>query len=279
MRRGFTVRLAGLAIAAMTMSASTSISAFGRARPRPQAPNGASAIALEPVVTGLSRPVYLTHAGDGSGRLFVVEKVGRIRIIQNGSLVTTPFLDISSRVESGGNEQGLLSVAFHPNYETNRRFFVYYVAKAVSGVDDGTLTIAEYQAMAGNPNLASTTEKVLLRIPHPGQQNHNGGLLKFGPDGFLYAGIGDGGGAGDPGPPRGTARTRTSFSARCCASTSTPARRTGFRRPTRLPMARTGSPRSSPTAFGIPGAGRSIDGPERSGSATSVRTRSKKSTS
>ncbi len=175
------------------------------ARPAQGAVEGGTVppVALELVKAGLERPVYLTHAGDGSGRLFVVEKFGRIRIIQNGDLLTVPFLDISSRVESGGNEQGLLSVAFHPNYATNGRFFVYYTTQAVGNVPDGTLVIAEYQVSAGDPNRASATEKVLLTIDHPAQQNHNGGLLKFGPDGFLYAGIGDGGGAGDPGPPPG----------------------------------------------------------------------------
>jgi glucose/arabinose dehydrogenase len=151
-------------------------------------------LGLQQLTVGLERPVYLTHAGDGSGRVFVVEKEGRIRVFVGGQLQGTPFLDIESRVEDSGNEQGLLSVAFHPGYEANRRFFVYYT----SSQDDDTIVIAEYRASAGNPNVADTTERVLLRVPHPSFTNHNGGLLKFGPDGYLYAGIGDGGSGGDP---------------------------------------------------------------------------------
>lgn len=147
---------------------------------------------------GLARPVYLTHAGDGSGRLFVVEKPGRIRIIANGDLLAAPFLDILGKVDSSGNEQGLLSVAFHPDFSNNRRFFVYYTSNA-----SDEIIVAEYKASAANPNVAEASERVLLRVPHPTFENHNGGLLKFGPDGYLYIGIGDGGGAGDPGPPPG----------------------------------------------------------------------------
>jgi glucose/arabinose dehydrogenase len=150
-------------------------------------------IELQQIATGFTRPVYLTHAGDGSGRLFVVEQAGIIKIVRNGQTLTTPFLDIRDRIESGG-EKGLLSVAFHPQYKENGRFFVNYTARK-----EGILktVIAEYRASPSNPDLADRTEKIILEIEQP-FANHNGGLNKFGPDGFLYIGMGDGGAAGDP---------------------------------------------------------------------------------
>lgn len=141
------------------------------------------------VVTNLQRPVDLQ--ADGSGRLFVIEKAGRIRILQDGQLQTQPFLDITDRVGSGGNEQGLLGLAFHPQYSENGRFFVNYTNKS------GDTVIARYQ-VSGDANLADPASEVkLLEIGQP-YPNHNGGVLAFGPDGFLYAGLGDGGSAGDP---------------------------------------------------------------------------------
>jgi glucose/arabinose dehydrogenase len=149
-------------------------------------------VALQKLITGLNRPVYLTHAGDGSGRLFIVEQPGRILVHQNGSLLPTPFLEISSRVSFGG-ERGLLSVAFHPKYASNGRFFINYTRS-----ENGLKTfISEFKVSKENPNVADPTEKILLTIDQP-FSNHNGGLNKFGPDGFLYIGMGDGGGAGDP---------------------------------------------------------------------------------
>ncbi len=150
-------------------------------------PTGTVQVKLERIVSGLSNPVYVTHAGDGSGRLFVVEQAGIIRIIQKGALLATPFLDIRDRVESGG-EKGLLSVAFHPKYKTNQRFFVNYTTRR--GLQLKTV-IAEYKVSAADANVADpTSERVLLEIAQP--------LVKFGPDGFLYIGMGDGGSAGDP---------------------------------------------------------------------------------
>lgn len=148
-------------------------------------------IHLSPFITGLEHPVHLTHAGDGSGRLFVVEQAGVIRIIENGKLQPTPFLDIRNRVESGG-EKGLLSVAFHPEYTTNGRLFVNYTS------DRGGLhtRIAEFRRRDRNrANPAS--EKILLTVDQP-YSNHNGGQIAFGPDGMLYIGMGDGGWANDP---------------------------------------------------------------------------------
>lgn len=141
------------------------------------------------VITGLQRPVDLR--ADGSGRLFVVEKAGRIRIIQDGQLLQNPFLDITDRVGSRGNEQGLLGLVFHPQYAQNGRFFVNYTDK------NGNTVIARFQ-VSSDPNVADTNSEVkLLGVDQP-FQNHNGGSLAFGPDGYLYAGLGDGGSAGDP---------------------------------------------------------------------------------
>jgi len=145
----------------------------------------------ETLVSGLERPVNLQSADDGSGRLFIIEKVGRIRVLQDGQLLDTPYLDITDRVGSGGNEQGLLGLAYHPNYEVNGLFFVNYTDK------NGNTVIARYR-VTGDPNVADPNgEIVLLRVTQP-FQNHNGGVLTFGPDGYLYAGLGDGGSAGDP---------------------------------------------------------------------------------
>jgi len=133
-------------------------------------------IRLQPLVTGLSAPVHLTHAGDGSGRLFVVEQAGVVRIIRNGRLLPRPFLDIRRLVISGG-EMGLLSVAFHPQYATNGRFFVNYTADGRSL----RTVVAEYRVSSRDPNLADPAERVLLEIAQP-FRNHNGGLNLFGPE-------------------------------------------------------------------------------------------------
>lgn len=149
-------------------------------------------IVLEPVVSdGLHHPVYVTHAGDGSGRLFVVEQPGRIRIVQQGRMREQPFLDVTDRVRYGG-EQGLLGLAFHPAYKQNGRFVVNYVRRS-----DGSTVIAELQ-VSSNPDRSQTVEKQLLVVAQP-YPNHKGGMVEFGPDGFLYIALGDGGSGGDPG--------------------------------------------------------------------------------
>lgn len=141
--------------------------------------------------SGLVKPVCITNCNDS--RLFVVEQDGRIRIINNGTLVTTPFLDINPVVGSSGNEQGLLGVAFHPNYKSNGYFYVNYTNNS------GNTVIARYSVNPADSNLALTnSELVLLTIAQP-YSNHNGGDLAFGPDGYLYIGTGDGGSANDPG--------------------------------------------------------------------------------
>ncbi len=148
-------------------------------------------ISLSKVAGGLKSPLLVTNAGDGSGRLFIVEKGGRIKILSGGTVLPTPFLDIRARVSKDG-ERGLLGLAFHPSYATNGKFYVYYTNLK------GQIVIAQFHVSAGDPNRASTAATVLLRISKP-FSNHNGGTLAFGPDGYLYAGTGDGGGAGDPG--------------------------------------------------------------------------------
>lgn len=144
----------------------------------------------EVVVSGLDHPVHVTHAGDGSGRLFIVEQRGIIRIVKNGSLLSTSFLDITDRVEYGG-EQGLLSVAFPPDYASRKHFYVNYTGKP-----DGNTRVSRFSASGDAANPAS--EAILLTVAQP-YANHNGGQLAFGPnDGYLYIGMGDGGSGGDP---------------------------------------------------------------------------------
>jgi glucose/arabinose dehydrogenase len=149
-------------------------------------------VQLIPVVSGLSSPLFVGHAGDSRNRLFIVEQAGVVKVLQPGATAPTTFVDIRSRVLAGG-ERGLLGLAFHPQFESNGRLLLYYTRTG-----DGAVVIAEYAASAPGANTAGTAEQVLLTIPHPGFSNHNGGMLAFGPDGFLYAGVGDGGGANDP---------------------------------------------------------------------------------
>lgn len=168
-----------------------------------------NSIALLPFLTELSSPVLITHAGDGSGRLFVVEQTGRIRVVVNGAVLPTAFLDLRSIVQAGG-EQGLLGLAFHPNYASNGRFFVYYTAKPPPGstcpssfnpaANCGDNTVAEYQ-VSGNPEVANPTPVRTLFALRDHFSNHNGGMLGFNPRdaaGYLYVGTGDEGSGGDP---------------------------------------------------------------------------------
>jgi glucose/arabinose dehydrogenase len=143
------------------------------------------------VVSNLEAPLDVTHAGDGSGRIFVAEQRGRIRIVRDRALVDRPFLDISGRITSGG-ERGLLGVAFHPDYPTDPRVFVNYTDR------NGNTVIASFRVSAGDPDVADpASETVILRITQP-FANHNGGAITFGPDDMLYIATGDGGSGGDP---------------------------------------------------------------------------------
>jgi glucose/arabinose dehydrogenase len=140
---------------------------------------------------GLTQPVQVAHAGDGTGTLYVVEQVGRIRTIKNGVLGAAPFLDIGDRVFAGG-ERGLLGLAFPPGYATKGYFYVNYTRDP-----DGDTVVARYR-VTPDPDVADpASEEILLVIDQP-FSNHNGGQISFGPDGFLYIGMGDGGSGGDP---------------------------------------------------------------------------------
>ena len=147
-------------------------------------------VQLTPVATGLANPLFAGHAGDGSQRLFIVEQDGIIRVLRPEQSTPTVFLDIRAKIAAEG-EQGLLGLAFHPQYARSGRFFVFYTRAG-----DGAIVIAEYNVSA-DPNIADATEQVLLTIPHPTHTNHNGGMLAFGIDGYLYIGVGDGGGGND----------------------------------------------------------------------------------
>ncbi len=157
-------------------------------------PAGPSIIALAPFVNGFSGPTDFQSPDDGSGRIFIVQQTGTIRVISGGSLLTSSFLDITSKVNFDGAEQGLLGLAFHPSYSQNRRFYLNYDRLSSGQIQT---VMAEYQAST-DPNVADpASERILLTVDQP-FPNHKGGQLAFGPDGFLYIGLGDGGSGGDP---------------------------------------------------------------------------------
>jgi len=150
----------------------------------------ASEIQIEAVITGLDNPVAITHAGDGSGRLFITQLAGQILIFDGNQILPEPFLDIGALV-SAGSERGLFSVSFHPDYTNNGFLFVNYTDI------NGDTAVARYSVSA-EPNVVDRSSAfILLAVPQP-FANHNGGQLQFGPDGFLYIGMGDGGSGGDP---------------------------------------------------------------------------------
>lgn len=176
--------------------------AIAPALPDGTLPRGAS-ITLVQIATELADPVSVSNAGDGSGRVFVVERPGRVRIIDNtGALLPDPFLDISPLSQTAGYqmkvdflEQGLLGLAFHPDYETNGLFYVSYSDYATNGGH----SLVQYSVSAGDPNVADPdSAKLIMIVKNDPYVNHNGGTIHFGPDGFLYWAIGDGGLAGDP---------------------------------------------------------------------------------
>jgi glucose/arabinose dehydrogenase len=152
----------------------------------------AANVVLTPVASGFDSPLAITSARDGTGRMFIVEQTGRIKILSGGSVLSTPFLDVSSEI-SHGSEQGLLGLAFHPKFKTNGLFFVNFTRA------NGDTVVNRYRVSGTNPNVA--TRSSAYRIITIGQpyDNHNGGTIQFGPDGYLYIGMGDGGSAGDPG--------------------------------------------------------------------------------
>src|SRR5438045_2866282 len=160
------------------------------APPPPPPPPPPPAPALQSLGT-FSTPVFVTAPPGDNDRVFVVEQGGRVRILKGDALVTAPFLDVRGKIASDG-ERGLLSIAFHPQYATNGRFFAYLNNR------NGDIRIVRYNVSA-NPDVADeSSADTIIGIPHPTYDNHNGGQLQFGPDGKLYASTGDGGGGGDP---------------------------------------------------------------------------------
>ncbi len=156
-----------------------------------------TSIASVRIASGLAHPVYVTAPTLDPNRLFIVEQPGRIRLVKNGTLQTTAFLDIQSKVESGGTEQGLLSVAFHPDFETNGFFYVNYTSKPNGAIADGDTVVARYHVSPTADQADPLSEQLAFSVHQP-FANHNGGLNLFGPDGMLYVGLGDGGSGGDP---------------------------------------------------------------------------------
>ncbi len=194
-RRGCMLACAGVAVAIFVAAA--------------PAPAGAGTVTwpvleLKPVVSGLSQPLAVVDAGDNSGRLYVVEKTGVIRVIEAGQLLATPFLDIHTRVRTN-SEQGLLGLAFSPDFAASGEFYIYYthslgtLVPSPPGEDDegGDIVLARFRATADRRIADPASEERILLRNNP-KPNHNGGNLLFGPDGYLYIGIGDGGGGGDP---------------------------------------------------------------------------------
>ncbi len=147
--------------------------------------------ALQMIAAGLDKPTHLTHSGDGSGTLYITEQPGRVRVWRDGQLLPTPFLDLTDRVGDRGTEQGLLSIAFSPDFAQSRRLFVNYTD------NNGNTVISGFIANADGLTADPSSEWVVMRIEQP-YPNHNGGQIAFGPDGMLYIGMGDGGAAGDP---------------------------------------------------------------------------------
>jgi glucose/arabinose dehydrogenase len=150
-----------------------------------------AAIALAPVVSGLARPLFVTHAGDGSGRLFVVEQGGTIRVAESGRLRPVPFLDATAMLDESGGERGLLGLAFAPDYRSSGRFYIAHTAPGP------TVRITSLR-VAADPNRADPASAATVLAMDDPAGNHNGGMIAFGPDGDLWTGTGDGGSAGDP---------------------------------------------------------------------------------
>lgn len=158
----------------------------------------ASALQLTPIADGFTRPLYVGDAGDGSNRLFVLEQSGKIWVIEDGIKLEQPFLDVSQIITQTAlnmsyyTEQGLLGIAFHPNYKSNGYFFINYTDTS------GGTVVARYNVSLSNPNIAdASSAQIIFQIAQP-FANHNGGYMDFGPDGYLYIALGDGGSANDP---------------------------------------------------------------------------------
>ncbi len=170
--------------------AAVSVLGLGACSRSGESPAPAAGYGLQAVATGLRFPLYLTAPPGDTNRFFVVEKGGAIRIIKNGALLPLPFLDLTAQVSTGG-EQGLLGLAFDPQYAANGRFYVNYTDTA------GDTVVARYRVSSDPERADPNADRVLLAVDQP-YANHNGGHLAFGPDGYLYVGLGDGGSGGDP---------------------------------------------------------------------------------
>jgi glucose/arabinose dehydrogenase len=195
-RTSHATRIAAVILAALILGSCGGGSSSPSPNPTPTPSGPPPMLALSLVVTGLTSPLDLESPDDGSGRLFAVEQGGRIKIIQNGSVLSPPFLDISSKIATGG-EMGLLGVTFHPNFSVSRKFYVNYVRTQAGQIQS---VIAEYSLASATSNqVDATTERILLTVDQVGNfTNHKAGELAFGADGFLYFGLGDGGSGGDP---------------------------------------------------------------------------------
>src|SRR5213594_254613 len=167
----------------------TACNSFLTVPPPPPPPPGTPT--LQALGTSFLNPLYVTAPPLDSQRVFVVEQDGRIRILRNDTLLAGSFLNLTGKISSGG-ERGLLSMAFHPQYAANGRFYVYFTDPS------GDIRIVRYLVSADSNVADSTSGDTVLAVPHPVNDNHNGGQLQFGPDGMLYAGLGDGGSGGDP---------------------------------------------------------------------------------
>ena len=162
--------------------------------------NAQQTIQLQPFLSGLGSVLFVTNAKDGSNRIFVVEQGGTIKVVQPGSTTPTVFINLAGKLTSGG-ERGLLGLTFHPQFAVNRKFYVNYTCSTANNpacVTTGDTIISEFTLLPNDPNQGDpASERVLLKIPQP-YSNHNGGMVEFGPDGYLYIGMGDGGSGNDP---------------------------------------------------------------------------------
>lgn len=174
----------GILLFCLTLGA-TPAAVFAESRP-PGFPAAPLSVSLERVVRGIPGPIAVTNAGDGTGRIFVNEQAGRVRVIADDVLLPTPFLDIQNLVSAEEAEEGLLGIAFHPNYADNGFFYVAFTAR------DATNTVMRFHVSAADPNVADPASgTVILAIPDRHPEHHNGGMLAFGPEGYLYISTGD----------------------------------------------------------------------------------------